>query len=465
MKGLFLITLLLNYYTIKAQVSVSIKGFTNKEKAAVKRLDNTLLVTWPVGNYARGQLILNLANNKPLFESIDLIDAAVVTNIVKNVDPVYLLTVGKRDLISQNGWNIFFDKVPLKPFTEHKLVLNKKTADVRRVGTRTVITIGNVSAPSFNGNLSITLYDQSPLFNIAAVISTMQDSAAIIYDAGLMSTQRAWNNISWANAYNTIKRLQLALIDTANNEAVKYRTIIGETKNGTIAVFPAPHQYFYPLDEAFNLKFIWHGNQYRKMVDGYGIGIRQDLYGDNRFVPWFNAPPGTEQRLNFFCLISGADATSTLGEVKKFTHNDTYPSLPGYKKMVSHFHNEFVMKDILANKPVPQFPGFVKVFNTMGIDIVHLGEFHYTAHPKGPDEQRLTELKSLFDMCKHFSNDRFLLLPGEEPNEFFGGHWMELFPKPVYWVMSRKSGEAFVTEDPVREPFIALQIVRICWNC
>jgi hypothetical protein len=115
--------------------------------------------------------------------------------------------------------------------------------------------------------------------------------------------------------------------------------------------------------------------------------------------------------------------------------------------MSSHFHNEFVMKDILANKPIPDTPGFVKVFHATGIDIVHLAEFHYTAHPKGPDEVRLKELKTLFDMCKRYSNNRLLLLPGEEPNEFFGGHWLQLFPKPVYWIMSRKAGENFVTND------------------
>jgi hypothetical protein len=73
----------------------------------------------------------------------------------------------------------------------------------------------------------------------------------------------------------------------------------------------------------------------------------------------------------------------------------------------------------------------LKVFKATGIDIVHLGEFHYTAHPKGPDEQRLLESKILFDMCKRYSDKGFLLLPGEEPNEFFCGHWLEFFASPV----------------------------------
>jgi hypothetical protein len=279
-------------------------------------------------------------------------------------------------------------------------------------------------------------------------MSTTNDSTAIVYDAGLAGNEKVWDKVSWADVYDRMHTIPMHLTDTAKNEAVKYRTVIGETAGGSIAVFPAPHQYFYPLDEAFNLKFTWIGNNYRKMVDGYGIGIRQDLYGDNRYVPWFNAPPGTQQRLNFFCWLSSGSPSVTLDEVKKFTHNDTYVPLQGYKTMTSHFHNEFIMKVVLAGKPVPDTPNFIKVFNKLGVDIVHLGEFHYTAHPKGPDEQRLQELHALFQQCRRLSSDRFLLLPGEEPNDFFGGHWLELFPKPVYWIMSRKEGSPFLTEHP-----------------
>jgi len=84
----------------------------------------------------------------------------------------------------------------------------------------------------------------------------------------------------------------------------------------------------------------------------------------------------------------------------------------------------------------------------MGVDIVHLGEFHYTAHPKGPDHLRLEELKALFDLCDAVSSQDFLLLPGEEPNEFLGGHWMGFFPTTVYWIMSRDDNKPFVSQDP-----------------
>jgi hypothetical protein len=54
----------------------------------------------------------------------------------------------------------------------------------------------------------------------------------------------------------------------------------------------------------------------------------------------------------------------------------------------------------------------------------------------------------MFEECKRLSGGNFLMLPGEEPNHFLGGHWMNLFPKPVYWIMDRKPGQPFVTTDP-----------------
>ncbi len=40
------------------------------------------------------------------------------------------------------------------------------------------------------------------------------------------------------------------------------------------------------------------------------------------------------------------------------------------------------------------------------------------------------------------------MLPGEEPNRYFGGHWMNIFPKPVYWIMSTQPDKPFVEEHP-----------------
>jgi hypothetical protein len=439
--------LILSCGVLHAQLRVDMKDFNKKSGTSATVKGDILTVSWPAGEKKTGKLVLDLAAAQPVFRSIELQEGGKNHSIAAGLDAAFLLTVGKRDLVSQNGWNIFFDKVPNKPFKSYNVELEKLSATVSSIGSRTVISIGALKAPGFSGALEVTLYNGSPLMNIAAVMATQVDSTAILYDAGLVA-QKGWEKIGWSDVDEQMQSVKANPADSAALLNVKYRTIIGENSQGSLAVFPAPHQYFYPLDEAFNLKFAWAGNHYRRLINGYGIGIRQDLFGDRRFVPWFNAPPNTKQRMNFFVLLSGGNATAALTEVKKFTNNDRYTALSGYKTMSSHFHNEFIMKVVLAGKPIPEKPTFVDVFKRTGVDIVHLGEFHYTAHPKGPDSLRLKELRALFQQCERLSSKDFLLLPGEEPNEFLGGHWLQIFPKPVYWIMDRKQDKPFVTEEP-----------------
>ncbi|WP_035333695.1 hypothetical protein [Dyadobacter crusticola] len=447
LKALLLLTLL-SMGIVQGQIKPDTRQFDQKGEATIATRKDLVEITWPAGEGKFGQVQFDLSASRPLFKRIALGSKAAPVTISEDLDAAFLLTVGKRDLMSQNGWNIFFDKVPSRPFETFPIVLKKSGISVKSIGSRTVVSIGSLSADRFSGALEVTFYNGSPLFNIAAVMSTTGKAAAIVYDAGLVSKTDEWKKLSWTNTADEIETAAVQFSDSARNLAVKYRTITAQAENGSLAIFPAPHQYFYPLDEAFNLKFIWHGKGYRKMLDGYGIGIRQELEGDRRFVPWFNAPPGTAQRLNFFCLLSDAGGSDAIGAVKKFTNADRYPQLPGFKTMSSHFHNEFIMNVVLAGKPVPEKPEFVEVFKSLGVDMVHLGEFHYTAHPKGPDSLRLRELKALFEQCKRLSDNEFLLMPGEEPNEFFGGHWMQLFPKPVYWIMSRKKDQPFVENKP-----------------
>ncbi|MBD2755144.1 CehA/McbA family metallohydrolase domain-containing protein [Spirosoma validum] len=431
-----------------AQTPVNLSGYQKKNGTNVTKQGNNLVVSWPANGKETGKLVINLEQGKPLFNSIQLSQQGKSKEIAKALDPAFVLTVGKRDLISQNGWNIFFDKTNKLPHKAYAVELNKRSASVTTVGTRTIVRVSEVKAATFNGAIEITVYTGSPLFNVAAVMATEVDSTAILYDAGLLTKVPVWNTLAWSDTDNKMQSIPADLKQTNKAQAVKYRTIIGANEAGSLAVFPAPHQYFYPLDEAYNLDFTWYGTNYRSLVPDFGIGIRQDLMGDRRWVPWVNAPPKTQQRLNFFCLISTDTPTKALDEVKKFTHNDKYPEVPGYKTMSSHFHNEFTMKVVLAGKPIPEVPNFVKVFKDHGVDIVHLAEFHGPGHPKGPDSLRLVELKALFEQCKRLSNKNFLLLPGEEPNNFFGGHWLEFFPKPVYWIMSRKPEMPFVMDDP-----------------
>jgi hypothetical protein len=235
---------------------------------------------------------------------------------------------------------------------------------------------------------------------------------------------------------------------------VQGRTIVAEGGGGSLAVFPAPHRFFYPQDEAFNLKFVWHGRNYGGVVGDYGIGIRQSLEGDKRFSPWFNAPPRTKQELGAFYLISSGNGKQTLDAVAKYTRGDHYQAIDGYKTFTSHYHVEHALEFVRKQKEqnttgVPEgleIPGMIKTFKARGVNIVHLAEFHIGETPKMNAEQRLPLLKTLHDECDRLSDDQLLMLPGEEPNVHLGGHWMSFFPKPVYWVLNRPNEKPFVEE-------------------
>lgn len=379
-----LLYFLFSFSICQGQSLVNTDNFDTKSKVKLVLKDSIVNIAWPVGSSEYAKLVLDLSKENSLFKRVELNNKQVISGL----DPVFILTIGKRDLISQNGWNIFFDKVPDKSHQSYNVQFNKKNAAIISYGSRTLIRIGEMGADSFTGSLEITLFNGSPLFNIAAVLSTKIDSTAILYDAGLVSKKNNWDQIAWSNTRNELQYASKDEIDSAKNVEVKYRTIIGENSQGSMAIFPAPHQYFYPLDEAFNLKFTWYGSNYRNRVPIFGMGIRQDLKGDKRFVPWFNAPPQSHQRLNFYCFISDKKAGETLEKVKLFTHNDTYKPLIGYKTLASHFHNEFIMNVVMKDKPIPEHPSFVEVFKNTRVDMVHLAEFHYTAHPKGPDETK-----------------------------------------------------------------------------
>lgn len=449
MRKLFLTYILLFALSAGAQENnIDLSGL-RKNGAKVSLSQKTISLSWPAGRDQMGKITLDLENGHALLKSIHLGRGKLLREIASDLDPAFVLTIGKRSLSPlSGGWDVFFDRVPKKPFQSYPVILNKRKAKVSSNGQQTVISIEGAKADRFMGSVEITLYNGSPLFNIAAVLSTDSDSTAILYDGGLVNNKALWKSMAWANVHDKLQRVSTSAADTSRNIEVKYRTIIGENPEGSLALFPPPHQYFYPLDEAFNLKFTWYGKNFHKLIPKFGMGIRQDPYGDNRYVPWFNAPPKTQQRLNFFCLLDTGNAASALAEVKKFTHNDSYKPVDGYKTLATHFHNEFISEVVLSGKPVPEKPEFVDVFKKHGIDIVKLAEFHGPGHPKGPDNDRLRELSALFEQTKRLSDDSLLLLPGEEANNFYGGHWLAFFPKPVYWVMSRKPQESFLREDP-----------------
>lgn len=164
------------YGKVQAQIPVDLSGLDSKSGVIAQVQGNDLALTWPTGKAQQGKVVLNLKAGQPLFKSIQLGQKGALREIAANLHPSFILTIGKRDLVSQNGWNIFFDKVPKKPFQSYAIQFDKKEARLSSVGSQTIIRVSDLRAASFEGALEITLYNGSPLFNVAAVVSTPVDS-------------------------------------------------------------------------------------------------------------------------------------------------------------------------------------------------------------------------------------------------------------------------------------------------
>ena len=219
----------------RAQLAVDMKAYNKQNGATATVQGNQLQINWPAGGGQRAQLVLSLEKDKPLFTSMGRGSGGTYKEIAAALHPAFIVTVGKRDLVSQNGWNIFFDKVPLKPHQSYVAQFTKTAASVLSQGSRTVIKIGELSAENFRGTLEITCYNGSPLFNIAAVMSTPVDSVAMVYDAGLLSRSALWKRVAWSDTDNKLQGDAANSTDTARNLAVKYRAIMGESANGSLA--------------------------------------------------------------------------------------------------------------------------------------------------------------------------------------------------------------------------------------
>jgi hypothetical protein len=433
------------------EIAVDLSAYKPESGVAVRRQGTRLYVNWPMADGEQGELVLDLGAGQPLIEEIGIAAAAgaQATPIMRKVNPVTLLTVGSRDL-SKQGWNVFFDNPPRRPHETFLAVLAAKKVAVRSQGRRATVVFDGLSAGPFQGELCFTVYPNCRLVHAQAVVSTEKDLCAILYDAGLTSPSPDWKTVAWLDTEDKLQRVPATSRETAAPVAVRHRAIVAEGANGSIALFPPPHRFIYPLDFTDNFKLAWHGKGFQKRVSDWGLGVRQPPEGDKRWVPWVNAPPKTRQHLDVFYLLSKGQASQALDEVRRFTNGDRFRKLDGYRTFTHHYHIEHTFNFLSEQRKqktdqVPaglQTPPFVTTFKAHGIDVVQLAEFH-VAHTPELNAERLHLLRTMHRECRRLSDDGFLLLPGEEPNVHLGGHWISMFPKPVYWHLHPKPGTPF----------------------
>ncbi len=452
------------------QIELDLKDYDTDCGIEVSQHDSLIHVTWPLGTDRRGRLIFDLSPSHPLIKSAAVAPTSQPLHVIATgLDPVLLLRVGTRDLDKRDGWTIFFDRMQNKPNEVHRAVIDRTGAVATSNARRATLTIGDVSAGPFKGQLRWTFYANSPFVLQEAILETERARTAYLYDTGLVCQQKLPTKMQWIDSSGAVDTDKPDAIQQARHLAVKGRTISAEFEFGSIALFPPPHRYFYPLDFSVNLKNIWMGPKYDEQPLPFGFGIRHDPRGDNRYAPWINAPPKTTQHMGLFLLFSDASAEEALQGVSRLTRNEQFAPLAGHTVFSSHYHVEHTREVLAAQENEPaaddqieqlpsggeyritqrlKKPGFVRTLRDLGVDIVHLAEFHSGKTPEMTQQQRVRRLELLHAECLRLSDDKFLMLPGEEPNVHFGGHWISLFPSPVYWVLNRAEGTPFVVDHP-----------------
>lgn len=403
----------------------------------------TATVRWQDAEQRPWDAVFNLDPARPLIASIRVHGNAVVQNAV----PLYNGATGKR----RGGFDEFFDFPPSHPdgTRNYRGALQLTGARAVTIGDRVELIFDGFQMGPFTGSIRYTFYPGTRLIQQSALASTNVPDTAYYYDAGLRMAvprdSRPGNNMESEITYvDTAGKLTVEHPNTSERLPVKvrYRTLVARAQGGSIAVFPTPHKYHMPRDYTTNMGYLWH-TAWRGQVS---LGIRQLPDDNSPFYPWMNAPPGTEQRMNVFYLLSGAaDAGALIDEVKRFTNNDRYRKLPGYVTLAAHWHFAYTVQAMA--KPDGWIPPFKPVLQDMGIDAAMIADFHGDGHPQDQTDLRLKELKAYYDYCRAQSSGDFLLMPSEEANVHYGGHWAVAFPKPVYWIMAPLGAKSSIAEN------------------
>jgi hypothetical protein len=373
------------------------------------------------------------------------------------------------EVVEREKWFAFWDSplvvpgragtnlgLPRKPEEIHRnwATFHSTGCRVKTDGARIEVLFPGFEAGLFKGSLQYTVYRGTNLLRQEAIASTNEPSVAYKYISGLKGfkiednsrvvwrdTARGWQRYEFGGAVN---RDPVGLV-------ARNRLAILEAGQGSLAFLPPSHKFFWSREIETNLGYVY----YRKDSDTtFAIGARQpdreigakpwgisdqvwnhsvnEARGDLNNFALYNAPPGTQQRMAVYFYLSPTGSQATQQHVMAFTHDDVYKPIPGYKVLVSHFHFHF-NEQLTDAGTMDQMPTWLSVFRELGVNIAILADFHSDSHPTDTGTLRLNEQKVYFEGCQRFSDRDMLLIPGEEPDANFGGHYMFVFPKPLFF--------------------------------
>lgn len=448
-----------------------------------------------------------IRNGQPLVEELAVRKNGRWVPLGHSLQPEFHVSSGKRrmsvaqaaqyklrnievtpELYDQEKWNAFWDAplvvpgvagkgdsfpLPRDPSEVHRAsaTFHSNSCAVNTDGARLSVTFSGLEMGIFSGELEFTVYRGANLLRQEAVAKTDQPDVAYIYSAGLKAFDVATHpSVEWRDTARAWQKYEFG--GAANAEPVtlraRNRLAIVESANGSIAVFPPPHKFFFAREDEVNLGYVY----YRKDSDAaFAAGAMMPERGEG-YHPWgvtdaewkrrsgtseshwdnyalYNAPAGTMQHMAVYFYLSPDSVHDTQLEVMAYTHDDMFKPIPGYKVMASHFHLDF--NELLRDRNTLDYrPPWVDVFLALGVNIVNLADFHDDSDPSDPGPKRFAEQKVYFEGCARISDRNLLFIPGEEPNVFLGGHWWLMTPRPVYFShpQALPAKQTFVENDP-----------------
>jgi len=323
---------------------------------------------------------------------------------------------------------------------------------VKSNGARLEVSFPGIELGVFKGALQFTVYRGTNLVRQEVVASTSASPVAYKYDAGLTGVAvQPDTRLAWRDTSGTWQENHLGgsvndgpvVLKTSN------RTVVAETRAGSIAVFPPPHTFFWAREIETNLGYNW----YRKdSAQSFSLGIRQaereetEQYQENFAL--YSAPAGSVQRMPIYWYVSADRAPAAVDQVLAFTHGDRFKALPGYQVMAHHYHMDLGSRLRQAGSLDADIPDLAAI-RSIGVTIASQIDSVFTGTgDAGRRGDWLEITKASVDGARRHSDTNFLVMPNQEVyGSPLGGHTDLLFSHPVYWG-NRAAGQPLVEKDP-----------------
>ena len=384
------------------------------------------------------------------------------------------------EIIEQIKWDAFWDAplhipgnepgraqnnpgLPRKPEeVQHATAIySADGCTVETNGARLEVTFPGVDLGVFAGRLQYTVYKGTNLIQQQVLATTQEPSVAYIYSAGLKGLAIAPSSrVVWRDTSNLAQNSRLGggvsgdpiVLRTAN------RVVVAEGAQGSIAVLPPPHRFFWMREVEYNLGYNW----YRKdSPSSFSLGVRQAEgegapgvmgRGDEDFrqnYALYSARPGTLQRMPVYLYVSRDDGEAAFESALAFTRRDRFKAVPGYQVMATHFHSSMVGRLRQLGGLNVRLPD-LDVIKAVGINVFAPIDGGGLGFGVPRDDDPLKTLADYYEVARLHSDKDFLIMANDENSGIdIGGHHDLMLSKPTFWRAERALGQPLVEDHPL----------------